>query len=359
LASASSILVVHESDDERTAKRFVAILCFMDFYALFVSFGVTLWNTNGDFWDGPFSVNLYAEWTRITLFACTTLLYLCGRSLWLGGRRQSLWHIMGILGVSAILLIDGIAATLLTMNTGSWNTQLTGASPTSMATAVGAGLQAASFHLPLLSALIVLRLATSGRWRRHDRALWVYCAAAYCVAWIVMECFEQTPIQMAFGPAVADVLSISGAQHAALIVTSALLLATAVLLLRASVVARSTALMMATLSACAVVANWFVLAWLINIATNALLYRVPFSTPVERPYSWTKHDFIWLLVLSAHYVPPWLLIAVYAWRRPMRRPLDDGTSFPRRYCANCQYNLYGNKTDRCPECGQTLNAPNP
>ena len=51
---------------------------------------------------------------------------------------------------------------------------------------------------------------------------------------------------------------------------------------------------------------------------------------------------------------PWLLIAIYAWRVPMRAIPDDGSPYPRRYSARCYYNLHGINPDRCPECGNEL-----
>ena len=41
----------------------------------------------------------------------------------------------------------------------------------------------------------------------------------------------------------------------------------------------------------------------------------------------------------------------YAWKAPMRKPPDDGTPFPRRFCGKCYYNLHGIEANRCPECG--------
>ncbi len=61
-----------------------------------------------------------------------------------------------------------------------------------------------------------------------------------------------------------------------------------------------------------------------------------------------------MFVYSVMMAGPWVLIAFYAWRVPMRKPADDGSPYPRRYCGNCYYNLYGVDSQRCPECGVEL-----
>ncbi|MCB9853904.1 MAG: hypothetical protein H6819_12460 [Phycisphaerales bacterium] len=358
MATKSPILVIHEQDSDQTARRFVALLCLMEFYVLFVTYGTGIWNSNGDFWTGPTNTSLYGEWTRIALLTSTAFLYLCGRGLWRGGRRHSLWLWTGIVGLSAIIVVEAVAAAIVSMNTDLSIQGLLSASPNRTLDVLWFGVQAASFHLPLWTALVILMLVTraNSRWRKNDKALWVYCAAGYCAGWVVAEIFERTAIAPAFGPIIGTALSNIGIQHAPFIAIVLVLLTTAVLLFRASPLARSTALMTATINAVAVGANWFVITWLVRVSTKALLYQVPFSTPVSTPYFGTKHDFMWLLVLPVHFVLPWLLIAGYAWRVPMRKPPDDGTPYPRRYCTNCHYNLFGNTADQCPECGHALRA---
>jgi hypothetical protein len=55
-----------------------------------------------------------------------------------------------------------------------------------------------------------------------------------------------------------------------------------------------------------------------------------------------------------YYAVPWLLIAWFAWRAPMKPLPDDGSPWPRRYCGKCGYNLHGVDGGRCPECGLVI-----
>ncbi len=358
MKSTSSIRIIHEHELDRSATRFVAALCFMEFYTSFVCYGVTIWNTNGNFYSGPLSLPLVDERILIPLLASTAFIYLCGRGLWRDGHDVSRWLCVGIFGLFSVMLLEAtVAATdgmILDFNASSDRpgNVLDAMTPQSLL----AGTQAAFFHFPLFITLIVLWLVTrlNSRWHKNDKALWTYCAAAYSLAWVIAAAIETSLARMTFDPAMPDFTNVTGSQYAIGIVDVALLMSTAIFLLRGSRFARSTALMMATVNTVAVVTNWFILAWLVNISIDALMYRIPFATSVEQPHAWTKHDFMWLFVLPAFYVLPWLLIAGYAWRVPMRKPPDDGTPFPRRYCAKCLYSLYGNKSDRCPECGCLL-----
>lgn len=330
----------------------------MEFYASFVCYGLTVWNTNGEFYTGPLNIQLSDDRVGIPLVAGTAFIYLCGRGLWRGGRNESRWLYVGIFGLLSIILFEGTVAAMDSMifdsslSPAGLRDVLDAITPTTLL----AGTQAAFFHFPLFVTLSVLWLVTrlNSRWHRNDKSLWIYCAAAYCLAWVPAAAIETSMARMTFDPAMPDFTSIPGSQYAIGIVDVALLVSTAIFLLRGSRIARSTASMMATVNTVAVVTNWFILAWLVNISIDALMYLVPFSTSVDMPYTCTKHDFMWLFVLPAYYVLPWLLIAGYAWRVPMRKPPEDGTPFPRRYCAKCLYNLYGNKSDRCPECGSPL-----
>ncbi len=71
-----------------------------------------------------------------------------------------------------------------------------------------------------------------------------------------------------------------------------------------------------------------------------------------------------LLLWPVAWIAPWLILAWYAWRHPLRLPSDDGSPFPRRYCGACGYNLHGIVGERCPECGapirgDSMPAPGP
>lgn len=332
----------------------------MEFYVSFVCSGVTIWGEGRGPWGNPMFGALGAEWSRILLFAGTAFLYFCGRGLWYGGRHENRWLWVGIGGLLFLTACEAIAATTLSLGRYSPPQGLEfGLSLDSpMLDAIWAGTQAAFVHIPLLLSLVALYwvMRPDGRLRRTSKAPWLYCAATYCFACIPMIASESNLVVGEFGYALTPALGITLAHLAIGATYGSLILATGVALLYGSRFARSGALFTGTVNAVAVGASWFVISWLVSNSVTALLNSVPFATPVERPYSWTNHDFMWLCVFPAHYVLPWLLIAIYAWRVPMRKPPDDDTPFPRRYCAKCHYNLYGNESGRCPECGSLLSV---
>lgn len=354
----SPILIIHERDDGRTARRFVAALCFMEFYVLFVYYGHAIWNTNGGSWPGFGTADQFNEWVRVALFASTPLLYLCGRGLLRSGERHGRWLWLGIVGLLAICLMEGIAAAIASVvfnqGFGAFFPKFQSIIPDE----IFDGVHAAFFHLPLWATLVTLSIVTRTRRTRRpsDRSPWVYCAAVYCFTLMAAAAFNQSHIGGEFGHAMGSVSTFPGIQYSFHVIVALLLLATGVLLIRGSRLARSIALIIAAMSAVAIWMSWFHVAWLINNSVETLLNTVRFSTPVERPYTWTQHDFVWLFVLPAHYLLPWILIALYAWRVPMRKPTDDGTPFPRRLCGRCRYNLFGCEAEICPECGSRLSA---
>jgi hypothetical protein len=360
LHSESPILVVHEVDRGRSAKRFVAALCFMEFYAYFVGCGNSIWHSDGNYYGNLMWSAITTEWSQIPLFVGTAFLYLCGRGLWVGGRHEGRWLWLGILGLFAVMILDATAATIDSANSSSL-TSLMGYASLFKSSTIDAyldGLQAAFTHIPLWSSLVALWLVTrpKSRSQRSTKALWVYCAAAYCLAWIPAAMFRLSLVRSVFDYGVNALTNVDNSEYAAIAIYTLLLSTTIILLLRGSRRARSLGLIIATVNTVAVWNSWFVISWLVSVSIKGLSYRIPFSTPTELPDMWTRHDFFWLFVLPAHYILPWLLIAYYAWRVPMRKPPEDDTPFPRRYCAKCLYRLYEKKSDRCPECGSVLTA---
>jgi hypothetical protein len=92
-----------------------------------------------------------------------------------------------------------------------------------------------------------------------------------------------------------------------------------------------------------------------SVRTELIAHAV---SPDISPWRWILGNdvsFQLLFVNLPANAGPWLLIALYAWRVPMRALPDDGSPYPRRYCARCHYNLHGLDADLCPECGNRLN----
>lgn len=361
MKSKTPIYVVHEPDRGRTAFRFVAVLCFVEFYVYFVCFGMTIWTQGGVFLGSPSALLDSELWLRITAFATTPILYLCGRALWRCRRRPTFWLLTGIICQTTLVLLELLAGAMDSTYYDSSEFLQDPASAVQLLSpsALLAGVQEARAHIPLWVTLIVLWRVTrpAVKAQASHRAYWVWCAAAYCITWALSVLSQDSHVCGFFHYAMPHVTDIAGSAYLPITLYGLVLIGTAYLLLTDSRIARSMAMIVAAVHLVVVSEALLVISHLVRIATDALMYSVPFSTPVERPYVLTKHEFIWSCVMPAHYLIPWLLIAVYAWRVPMRKPAEDDTPFPRRFCAHCLYNLYGNKSDRCPECGHALSLP--
>lgn len=80
----------------------------------------------------------------------------------------------------------------------------------------------------------------------------------------------------------------------------------------------------------------------------------PEQSYVARPAHWWQESLVgWRLILDPSYLLSWVIgvgqcvIGVYG--------LSLSALFPQaEHCASCGYNLRGNVSGRCPECGQTL-----
>lgn len=98
----------------------------------------------------------------------------------------------------------------------------------------------------------------------------------------------------------------------------------------------------------------------VRTGIEALYLSVPFPhDPLPSPFPWglyllNSDSFRFLFIDTARQAGPWILIALFAGKYPMRVPPDDGSPFPRRYCGHCWYNLHGIDLSVCPECGRQL-----
>jgi len=128
-------------------------------------------------------------------------------------------------------------------------------------------------------------------------------------------------------------------------------------LLYRSRLARTGALILAAVNVVGVWCIWYPISMLVRIAIHAMMMSLPLTAEIDEGILWTQHDFLCLFVTPIRLVGPWLLIAIYAWKAPMRKPPDDGTPFPRRFCGKCYYNLHGIDANRCPECGTVFEPP--
>lgn len=76
-------------------------------------------------------------------------------------------------------------------------------------------------------------------------------------------------------------------------------------------------------------------------------------------YLFNQRAFWSLFVTPVRVAGPWLLIVIWAKYYPARVLAGDGAPFPRRFCGNCRYNLHGIDSTRCPECGAVLDPSEP
>ncbi len=347
---AAPILVRHKHDRPQHWRRFVAVLCFMEYYVTFVHAGLAIWGDGHGLWLDPTAAVLRLTWTRIPLLVGAAMLYLCGRGLWRSRRseRTGLW--VGVVSLFLMVVCEVVAGAIWSS---SANPYFATRSATPIGTAILAAFGSGSVHLVLLAVLIVGVWITrpDNRLLKTTTAPWVYCAAAYCLMSIPCGLLGQDDIAYMIGWAMFQRTSISSFFLLAGFISAAFLSATAAALLYRSRLARTGALILAAANIVVVWYNWYPISKLVRIAIHALLMSVPLQAQLDESAVWTQHDFLGLFVNPVRLVGPWLLIAIYAWKVPMRKPPDDGTPFPRRFCGNCYYNLRGIEAGRCPECG--------
>ena len=347
---AEPILVRNENDRPHHWRRFLAALCFMEFYVTFVYAGLAIWDDDPGLSLGAWAEVLQIPWSRIPLLVGAAMLYLCGRGLWRSRRSEKTWLWLGIVIVFLMIVCEVVAAAMWSSR---GNPYFAVRSATPIGTAILAGIRSGSVHYVLLAVLGVGVWITrpNNRLLRTTTAPWVYCAAAYCLMSIPGGLLGQDNVAQMIGWAMFQRTSISSFFLLAGFISVALLIATAAALLCRSPLARTGALILAAANIVVVWHIWYPISMLVRIAIRAMMMSLPLSAEIDEGAVWTQHDFLGLFVNPVRLVGPWLLIAIYAWKAPMRMPPDDGTPFPRRFCGKCYYNLHGIEANRCPECG--------
>jgi hypothetical protein len=202
--------------------------------------------------------------------------------------------------------------------------------------------------LTCLSSLLpgaVLAIAASVL-SRPTQLNWRWVAVWWCIAVVFFECTERGA-SMFFHLAYSSPGAWIG--HGAYVF---FVMGTIIFLSFGSPLARTIALLLAVLSGVLAWRSSWHLPSLINSSVQMLMYSVPpHFLRQEYRYIFSDLQFLGSFVQPVAMVGPWLLIALYARYVPMRFPPEDGTSFPRRYCGKCWYNLRGLAPNRCPECG--------
>ncbi|MCH8881777.1 MAG: hypothetical protein IID34_18065 [Planctomycetes bacterium] len=353
---AEPILVRNEHDRPHHWRRFLAALCFMEFYVTFVYAGMAIWDDDPGLWFNPWTIVLEAPWVRIPLLVGAAMLYLCGRGLWRGGRSTRFWLWFGVVSLFLMVACEVVAGA-------TWRSPPSPffappEAPT-LGRAIMLGFYLACVHWLLLVVLAFAVWLTrpNNRLLKKTTAPWVYCAAAYCLVSILAGYFGHDSTAFTLAGAMFQWTSNPGFFMLAGFISAALLIATATALLCRRRFARTGALIIAAINIVGVWHNWYPISMLVRIAIRAMWMSQPLAGDIDEGMIWLKRDFVLLFVDPVRLVGPWLLIAIYAWKAPMRKPPDDGTPFPRRFCGNCYYNLHGIEASRCPECGTGFEHP--
>lgn len=353
---AAPILVQARSDPGTDWRRFVAVLCFIEFYSEFVWAGQSLHWTWTISWMWPFApagVWCYTVECSLRVLRAGAMFGL-GRALWRNlptGRRWLLWCVgFSLLWAAAV----GVRATIARHPEAYW--VLAPYVPVTSRPLIV--LMVSSRQLPWLVVLITY-VAASRVFNSRLQAvnMWVVIAASWCIAQQVAALAESdNPIHALHlwpgRPALASgrPLLVAIACLIPSLVGIGLLLVPGL----AKVLALCTAGSVLTILLGSSV-SLFGQYW---SSVQTLYLSTPHELPTH-PTAWTffllnSSSFNSYFVSSVCYVGPWLLIAYYAWRVPTRQLPDDGSPFPRRFCGRCLYNLHGLTSDRCPECGASL-----
>ncbi len=334
-----AILIRTGPDDDRDWRRFVAILCFIEFYCGFVQSGTYAWHR----WNSPrhpsvfFAFSWYFSSSSLgpnLLAIVRSLIFLMvGRALWTEKRAAPwIWPVvlLSIATITATIWCDWKEVRALSALAG-WRGYL---------------MFLGNTMLPSLRWLaigcVALLVLGHKKTKRH-RADWVILAATWSLVSSLMVWTS------------GEWISVPWTAHVLWIVP----LIVAGLLLPGIHLARTAALAMGLLQLIPNTMAMYTLNLLIYRASQALIFSSLYPAENPLPMPWfvlSRDNFIFVFVESVRLMGPWLLIAWYADRKPMFEFPDDGSPWPRRYCGKCYYNLHGVDADRCPECGATLIA---
>jgi hypothetical protein len=348
-------VVIREQPDQPTDwRKFVAILCFIEFYSQFVLHGqgvsLFLRPPREALNDEAFYVVLHGGLAMMR----AVMLYGYGRALWFNKPSACRWLLRAIvvsLSMSAVVIVDVcFGSPPRPLHYIDWMSQSGFSSTNSRATAA---LLRNADHLPWLLALL------TGAWSvRHHRGPgasrvkpWVFIAAAWCLGIIPLPFWQSLETTGRLFP-LSWWLSIYSLPISALLPAYGLVpLVVGVLLVLTRKIARTLALLPVVTDLVVILLSTYRLNLYCWAAIEAMLLNVEQKAPFWTIFLLNQQTFQWLFAEFPATVGPWLLIAFYTWRVPMRWPAEDGSPHPRRYCGRCGYNLHGVTSDCCPECG--------
>lgn len=351
MSAQAAILIQEHPADTGDWRKFVAILCFIEFYTRFVSNGYQIrYVLEHHRSNHPFVADeIYPLAACSAAMLRAVIFYGLGRSLWYSSRRSAYWlwaAITSSLVDIALLILGAFAASsgwyaALWQTDGQMSNQITW--PPLLA------LILASKHLPWAGLLLVYLWHTAREPLKTVRyRQWVLFAAAWSLTSAPLLWIVEGENWCCPGMCLHDVRQVG----LAYCMLPPLI---CVLLLLRWRLARTAALVLAIFETISV-AIWMLYPFLVYCAIRVLRIAHRLSPDIG---FWKFHlghaeSFQFLFVYLVAYAGPWLLIALYAWRVPMRPLPDDGSPFPRHYCDRCGYNLHGLASTQCPECGSRL-----
>ncbi len=329
-------------------QAFIAGLCFIEFYDVFVRSGTRGWGMLGE----ARRINqLQLDWPSadviMTLLRAIAFLLL-GRALW-RGHGIRLW--------TGIAVVTTIAGFVTAAQSTVWQYRAsTGiplfTPPTLGSVFAGELIQFLPWGFLLVTGIIAAYRPRMGLYR--GRPPWVLVAGSWCAGLFAASALpvglNSNWMWTGFSFWVHDVPWFSPVAIAAPALLS-------VAMLSGWRATRLIALACAILNALPGVAGAYVITDLVNTAINALMYSIPGNPQNPIPWPWilfNQHFFQATAVEAVAQAGPFLFIAYFARRYRLRAPVDDGSPYPRIYCGKCLYNLRGLQGDVCPECGTRL-----
>jgi hypothetical protein len=349
----AAVLVRHTRDDPVDWRRFAAILCMIEVYWRILGNGHYLHtllqgqSLSEQGWR-------YVAIASINLIWAIAVFGLC-RSLWRHSPAIRGWLIAPVVAGSALVLTKAVDFTLLFLHL-----RAPGGYTLLQTTDLTRGILINTV-VDFLWIGVFLAIWRVGRQKpAQRRPRWPFLAAVWCLGWFLVRALHLwtggdpsedglTGDEMAF--------AYTSVPYFARVVISGVPLLAGIALVVGWRISRPLCLVMAAAEVAPLVFNAYGVTHLVSSAMEALMISSPYSPTNPLPWPWILFNQTMFLVTCGRAVSlagPWMLIAIYVRRSRMLAFPEDGSPWPRRYCALCHYNLHGIEPARCPECGIEL-----